>query len=216
MRLFPLFAILAGLVVSTVTSMAAAQAFPPTVPGVTELKTLPAGLLLRSTTVREADPSENAEPAASKGLGAGTYFGNSGQLFRPLFRYIDSRDIAMTTPVEARVEPGEMYFWVAAGERSKVTGPDATLGVTVVEVPERLVASRGERGAYSQANYVRARAALLAWVAARPELIADGDAYPVFWDGPFTLWFAKQFEVHVPVRLRESKEGDTPPTSSGE
>ena len=97
-----------------------------------------------------------------------------------------------------------MYFWVAEGERAKVDGADAKLGVTVVEVPERLVASRGERGGYSRANYEAAEATLLAWVAGRADVVADGEAYPVFWDGPFTPWFVKQFEVHLPVRMREA------------
>jgi hypothetical protein len=95
-----------------------------------------------------------------------------------------------------------MYFWVAASERSKVDGADGKLRVAVLEMPERRVASRGERGSYSQRNYEATEAKLRAWLAERPELIAAGDAYPVFWDGPFTPWFAKQFEVHLPVRAR--------------
>jgi hypothetical protein len=201
MRLLSLFAILLGLVVSAPDAMAAAQAFPPTAPGTTELKTLPAGLLLRTTMATEAVPGENT-PKAGDAAESRNYFSQSGRLFRPLFRYIDSRDIAMTTPVEARVMPGEMYFWVAASERSKVDGADGKLRVAVLEMPERRVASRGERGSYSQRNYEATEAKLRAWLAERPELIAAGDAYPVFWDGPFTPWFAKQFEVHLPVRAR--------------
>lgn len=202
--LLSLFAILGGLAASGPDSMAAAQAFPPTAPGTTELKTLPAGLLLRSTAARETGPGEKAS-GAGEAAKSRNYFSQSGQLFRPLFRYIDARGIAMTTPVEARVEPGEMYFWVAAGERSKVDGADAALGVAVVEVPERLVASRGERGGYNRANYEAAEAVLRAWVAGSVDLVVGGDAYPVFWDGPFTPWFAKQFEVHLPVRKIEAK-----------
>lgn len=60
--------------------MAAQQAFPPTAFGVCELKTLPAGMLLKSE-------------------GSGDYFTEANGLFRPLFNYISSHNIAMTTPV---------------------------------------------------------------------------------------------------------------------
>lgn len=171
-------------------AMAAPEAFPPTAPGVNEVKTLPAGLLLRSEV-----------PA---GQGDATYFDNSGDLFRPLFRYIDARDIAMTTPVEGRVAPGQMFFWVAESERGKVDG--AAPGVAVIDMPERLVASRGGRGSYSEENFAEARDALLAWIAMQPDLEVAGEPYPVYWDGPFTLWFARRYEVHVPVRREPAKE----------
>lgn len=83
------------------TAMSASAAFPATESGVTELKTLPAGLLVRSEA-------------------KGDYFEKNGDLFRPLFRYIQRKDIAMTTPVEAHVgDTSAMYFWIAATERAK-------------------------------------------------------------------------------------------------
>ncbi len=33
-----------------------------------------------------------------------------------------------------------------------------------------------------------------------PDLQITGEPYAVYWNGPFTLWFLKQFEVHLPVR----------------
>jgi effector-binding domain-containing protein len=159
--------------------MAAANAFPPTPPDVTELKTLPAGVLLR---------------AAAR---SGDYFDQSNRLFRPLFNYISSHGIAMTTPVEARIDPAEMYFWVAPSEEAKVAGTAG--GVDVLRLPERRVASIGARGGYSRENYERARDRLLAWVAGQPGVRIAGDPYAVYWHGPFTPWFAKRFEVHVPV-----------------
>ena len=41
---------------------------------------------------------------------------------------------------------------------------------------------------------------LLAWLGDQPGLEVAGAAYAVFWHGPFTPWFAKRYEVHVPVR----------------
>ena len=161
--------------------MAAQQAFPPTESGVCELKTLPAGMLLKSE-------------------GRGNYFNEANGLFRPLFNYISSHSIAMTTPVEAQVENAAMYFWVAESERSKVTGNAG--GVTVITSPARLVASIGGQGSYSREHFEEARDTLLQWIAARKDLEAVGPGYAVYWNGPFTPWFLKRYEVHIPVRMK--------------
>ena len=160
-------------------AMATEQAFPPTAPGVNEIKTLPAGTLLKSTK-------------------AGNYFENSGGLFRPLFNYISSHDIKMTVPVEAQIDNAAMYFWVAPEEVAKVTGSDK--GVEVIQMPARQVAVRGARGGYSEENFAKTRDALLAWLAQRSDVEAAGPAYAVYWNGPFTPWLVKRSEVHVPVR----------------
>jgi len=161
--------------------MSAENAFPPTAPDVAEVKTLPAGVLLKST-------------------GQGSYFDESNRLFRPLFRYISSRDIAMTTPVETTIESAAMFFWVAPSEVAKVTGNAD--GVEVIRVAERQVASLGERGGYSQTNFEKTRNKLLAWLREQPEIMATGEPYVVYWNGPFTPWFLKRYEVHVPVQRR--------------
>lgn len=159
--------------------MAAEQAFPPTAPDVIELKTLPAGVLLQST-------------------GRGSYFDESNDLFGPLFRYISRHDIAMTTPVEARIDEAAMFFWVAASQRTKVAGDEGR--VRVIEVPERRVASAGVAGAYTRRNFEATRTRLLDWLAQQPGLEPAGEPYAVYWHGPFTPWFAKRAEVHVAVR----------------
>jgi hypothetical protein len=165
--------------------MSAQEAFPPTAPGTSELKTLPAGVLLQSA-------------------GRGNYFDGANNLFGPLFRYISRHQIAMTTPVEARIDDAAMYFWVATSERSKVVGNEA--GVEVINVPERHVASRGERGGYSRENFEKARAALLAWMAdQKPAIEPAGDAYGVYWNAPYVPFFMKRFEVHIPILPRSEK-----------
>ncbi|MDP3071515.1 MAG: heme-binding protein [Opitutaceae bacterium] len=161
--------------------MAATEAFPRSPVGAPELKTLPAGLLL-------------------KAAGRGNYFDQSNNLFRPLFNYISTHDIAMTTPVEATIEGAAMYFWVAESERTKVAGDAA--GVEVVKIPERRVASLGARGSYSAANFAKAREELLAWLATQPDVVPSGPAYAVYWNGPFVPGFLKRFEVHVPLVSR--------------
>ena len=161
--------------------MSAQEAFPPTPADTDEHKTLPAGVLLKSA-------------------GRGNYFDNADNLFGPLFRYISRHKIAMTTPVEARVQDAAMFFWVAESERAKVAGNEA--GVEVVTVPARPVASRGARGGYTRANFERTRTALLAWLAQQPGVEAAGEPYGVYWNAPYVPFFLKRYEVHVPVRPR--------------
>jgi len=178
--------LLLGVVGVSVPAMAELQAFPPTAPGTNEVKTLPAGVLLRTT-------------------GNGNYFERSGALFMPLFRYIERHDIAMTVPVEARIDDAAMYFWVAESEVAKVAGDQGP--VVVERRPARRVASHGVRGSYSQANFTAARDRLLAWLTTRPDLVPAGEPYAVFWNGPFTPGFLRRFEVHVPVRETAAPTG---------
>lgn len=166
--------------------MSAREAFPPTPADKTELKTLPAGLLLKSAS-------------------GGDYFDRSNNLFGPLFRYISRHEIAMTTPVEARIDDAAMFFWVAPDEQGKLAGNEA--GVEVIAVPERRVASHGGRGGYSRANFEAARTALLAWLATQPGVEAAGAPYAVYWNAPYVPSFLKRYEVHIPVRPRPA----TPP-----
>ena len=154
-------------------AMAYQQAFPPTAPGTCEFKTLPAGTLLRA-----------AQP--------GNYFDENNGLFRPLFNYISTHDIKMTVPVEAQIDNAAMYFWISPDEVGELAG--ASAGVEILQLPAR--------GGYSRANFEKTRDALLAWLAAQPGYEAVGPAYAVYWNGPFSLWFAKLSEVHVPVRKR--------------
>jgi hypothetical protein len=160
---------------------AAETLFPATEPGRVELKTLPAGTLL-------------------KAAGQGDYFAQDGSLFLRLFRFISDRDVAMTTPVEAQVDTAAMFFWVAEKDRPKAGA--AKNGVEVVTRPAREVASAGAKGAYSRENFLKTKAVLLAWLADRSDLEAAGEPYAVFWNGPFTPWFAKRYEVHQPVRRK--------------
>tara|TARA_B100000519_G_scaffold36347_1_gene26095 strand:- start:2194 stop:2790 length:597 start_codon:yes stop_codon:yes gene_type:complete len=161
--------------------IAAEEAFPPTEPGEIEIKTIPAGRLLESS-------------------GDGDYFRNSGRLFSLLFRYIQQNGISMTTPVEAQINPGKMYFWVAEDQIGKATSDSAD--VKVIDAPSRRVVSIGARGSYTQANYKKAKEALLEWIE-KEELVIEGELYAVYWDGPFTPWFLKTFEVQAQLNASE-------------
>jgi hypothetical protein len=125
----------------------------------------------------------------------GRYFEKSDLLFRRLFNYIYERDIAMTVPVEARLDKAQMRFFlgtnVAPQENDKL--------VRVVSTGSRTVARLGGEGSYSEKNIAPVRVRLEQWINANPEWQIEGPAYAVFWDGPFTLWFLKRFEVHVTI-----------------
>ncbi len=176
----PLALLILSLIIP-LAAMATESAFPATAPGVNELKTLPAGILLKSA-------------------GRGSYFDQSNNLFGPLFRYISKHEIAMTTPVEAKIDEAAMYFWVAPSQAEKVAGNEG--GVVVERIPERRVASRGAKGGYSKELFEKTRGELVAWLATQPNLEAAGEAYGVYWNAPYVPWFLKRSEVHIPVRVK--------------
>ena len=172
--------ILITLLFQSHSLMAYEKAFRPTKVGITELKELPAGTLLESR-------------------GSNSYFKNPNSLFRPLFRYIKKHNIDMTTPVEARINPGAMYFWVSAKQVEKVT--TETSQVKVINIERRWVASRGNRGSYSKANFNKTKEALLRWGEEMPDITINGEPFAVYWSSPFVPWFMKKFEVQVEVHI---------------
>lgn len=157
------------------------QAYPRTKVGHFEIKVLPAATLIASQTEQ-------------------SYFENNGTLFRPLFRYIQQHDIAMTTPVEAEISPGVMYFYI--GSDITISDLPKSEKVEILNLPERMVASIGVRGSYNQANFAEAEARLRTWIETQEQYQVDGEARGVFWNGPMTPGFIKRFEVHLPIRER--------------
>jgi len=155
--------------------MAAEEAFPKTPVDEIQLRELPAGRWLSTST-------------------EGKYFDESGTLFRRLFDYIKERDISMTVPVEGRIDRAEMRFY--AGEATAALEHSDT--VRIVEVPARRVVSIGGKGAYTEENVNAALARLEEWLVQHEWAAADAP-YAVYWNGPFTPWFLKRFEVHIPV-----------------
>jgi len=156
------------------------QAFPKTSVGVAEIKTLPAAHLIASQSDRP-------------------YFSNGNGLFRPLFRYISNNDIPMTTPVEAEIEPGVMYFYIGTDAINRAQrGTDR---VSVHQVPERTVASIGARGGYSEKNFREAEKELRTWLETQDQYEATSDARGIFWDGPYVPGIFKRFEVHIPIKV---------------
>jgi peptide methionine sulfoxide reductase msrA/msrB len=152
-----------------------------------EIKTIPAGKVLCA--------NDNSP-----------YFDKSGALFMRLFRYINKENIAMTVPVEADINPGEMRFH--AGKESGEKMPESTNEVKVVERPSKLVAALGIRGSYNKTNYLNAKKELEDWLTKNPDYIADGPAYMSYWNGPMVPFFLKFSEVLIPVKKRTAKVTD--------
>lgn len=177
--LIRLFFCLSILMISPLTAPASESAFEQTPEGMIEVKTIPASTVL---VKRSQVP----------------YF-ESNNLFMPLFWYITTRRIAMTTPVEVGIQPGEMYFYVGsdAVQRSlKSSG-----SVSVEQVPQRTVASIGYRGAYSERNYQEAKAELEDWIAQNSDYQPSGEARAIYWDSPSVPDAQKRAEVHIPLSL---------------
>lgn len=155
------------------------DAYPRTEAGVCETKVLPAARLMLAKS-----------PDA--------YFGSNNRLFGKLFRYIQSNDIPMTAPVEARMQPGVMVFYCDDASAKRADLKD-TPEVVLQSVPARTVAAIGIRGSYTSEAYAENLAKLREWLKGHPELREIGEPYAVYWNSPFVPGFLKRSEVHIPV-----------------
>ena len=160
--------------------MASESAYPMTGAGVCEIKTLPAGVILQARS-------------------SGDYFSENNGLFRRLFQTIQQNKVPMTTPVEAGMRPGTMIFYLDP-ESAKRSDLEMADGVTRKRVGERVVASIGIRGGYSKESFEKHAQKLREWLKSQPKYQAVGEAYAVYWNSPFTIWFLKRAEVHLPVQ----------------
>jgi len=161
------------------------DAYPRTEVGVCETKVLPAARMMLAAS-------------------ADGYFGSNNRLFGKLFRYIQSNDIPMTAPVEARMQPGVMVFYCDDLSSKRADLKD-TPEVTLQSVPARTVASIGIRGGYTQESYEANLAKLREWLKGRPDLKAVGEPYAVYWNSPFVPGFLKRSEVHIPVEVAPAR-----------
>lgn len=154
--------------------------YPMTAAGFCEVKTLPMGTVLRAST-------------------RGEYFQENNGLFRRLFQTINQNKVPMTVPVEAKMKPGTMVFYLdsASAKRGDLQLP---AGVTRQTLPSRPVASIGIRGGYTKESYEKNLAKLREWLKAQNKYRAAGEPYAVYWNGPFTLAPFKRSEVHLPVQ----------------
>lgn len=143
------------------------------------------------------------ERIALEAKSSGPYFQSDNGLFRKLFRYISKNDVAMTTPVEADINPGKMRFFVGAKDQGK--NISSTKEVEVRRLAPQKVVAIGVRGSYSIKRFMDHKQKLTQWLDKEKKYEVAGDAYAVYWDGPFVLGFFKRSEVHIPIKLRQTK-----------
>ncbi|MBY0405644.1 MAG: heme-binding protein [Cyanobacteria bacterium] len=157
------------------------QAYPKTPSGVIEVKQI------AKAVVMEAKGSQK------------NYFARKRDTapFMQLFRYIQSNNIPMTTPVEVNVEDNGMLFYAPPDAEDR--GLYNTSEVTTKTLPDRTVVSIGMKGSYNQENFEKGATQLHHWLAQHPEWKASGKPYAVYWDSPYTLPFLKQSEVHLAI-----------------
>ena len=160
-------------------------AYPMTVAGFCEIKTLPAGTILRTSS-------------------RGEYFEENNGLFMRLFRTINDNKVPMTVPVEAKMKPGTMVFYLdkASAPRKDLRLPE---GVSRQNLPARTVASIGIRGGYTRESYEKNLEKLREWIKTQQNVRVAGEPYAVYWNGPFTLPFLKRSEIHLPVQRAETR-----------
>lgn len=166
--------------------MAYEQAYPKTEVDQIEVKSLPLSRFIETTM-------------------DGQYFDESDGLFKRLFKYIKDNEVSMTIPVEGTIDNAMMRFYLGTDASDDL---DDTQTVDVVKLPARDVVSIGGRGSYSEANLKQGLLKLEQWLDNQEEWQVDGDAYGVYWNGPFTLWFLKRYEVHIPIKANSKHTTD--------
>jgi len=163
---------------------------PPTPPGALEIKHYP--------SVRRAEAPVG---------------GGGGQAFWLLFEHIQSRDIAMTSPVEIDLEretlrERTMSFLYREPDLAPVgtTGP-----VTVRDTEPVTVLALGQRGSYSDAALSAGLRRLGAWLEAQAEWEAVGAPRALRYNGPRTPAAEKWGEVQLEIRRRSGADAGGSP-----
>ncbi len=130
-------------------------------------------------------------------------FENAGnEAFRSLFDYISENDIAMTAPVtqESTGEGWAVRFVMPeAYSLESLPEPQAS-NVQMKALPPRRMAVIVYSGSWSGENYRSHLAELMNWLNAEGFEVT-GDAIWARYNGPFSLWFLRRNEIHLPIRL---------------
>lgn len=161
----------------------------PTPPGAIDLKLYP--------SVRRAEVTGAA--------------GESDRGFWPLFRHIERREIAMTSPVEVDYPDASSWTMAFLYRRPEqgATGTDNNdPRVAIRDTEPMMVLSLGGRGSYDRRRVDRDVETLLAWIEENGEWRLAGRPRALFYNGPSWFPARKWLEVQVPVKRR------TPPAQS--
>ncbi len=134
--------------------------------------------------------------------------GGSMAAFWPLFRHIQSKEIAMTTPVQ--------IDYRAEGERLRQTSmaflygstaagtPGKEGNVEVIDVPATTVLTIGSRGYDQPSRIAEMTHRLEAWLAANPEWVTAGPVRVMGYNSPTVSAAKRCFEVQIPVRRQDA------------
>ena len=130
------------------------------------------------------------------------------KMFRSLFRHIKKNSIAMTSPVNMEygprvggnkepMQPVSMAFYYASQDIGE-TGDDD--GISVRDMPGQTVLSVGVRGSYSNANFAKGLALILAFMNEHADDYRPiGNPRYLGYNSPFVPDFMKYGEVQIPV-----------------
>jgi hypothetical protein len=129
---------------------------------------------------------------------------DDGAAFWRLFRHIQSRDIAMTSPVEMTYRDGDsnpqevemafLYRSLEQGQRER----DGE--VEVVDMPAQRVLSIGWRGDINEENVAAARQLLDAWLKTHSSKYrVEGKMRVMGHNSPFVPLGKRYFEVQLPI-----------------
>ena len=153
------------------------------------------------TPVNEIEVKKLPE-ARTATAGAGyPYFDNYTKAYFKLTDYMKANHITTTVPVEADTDVrSQMRIYLGSKDRSRDL--KSSESVALGQVGERWVVSVGLRGDYRQKHFEEGVARLQEWLAANSAWHQSGEAYAVYWDGPFVPGFIKRSEVHVPVERK--------------
>ncbi|MHC4709125.1 MAG: heme-binding protein [Planctomycetota bacterium] len=161
----------------------------PTPPGAIDLKRYP--------SVRRAEVSRRSAPDR----------GRNGAFFS-LFRHIQRRDIAMTSPVEmdypgwsGDASSAPQAWTMSFLYRTPDTGPMEQSGdVRVVDTMPLTVVSVGLRGKYGRATEDLGLQQLTAWLDGQDKWERAGSPRALYYNGPYIRDSRKWAEVQIPVR----------------
>ncbi len=170
---------------------------PPTVPGAIEIKYYP--------TVRRA------EAAGGGGRDDGMRGARTTGAFWPLFQHIQSRDIAMTAPVEMDYRDYNAEAGTAEGGwsmsflyRTRDLGPEGEDGrIKIYDTEPVIVLSIGTKGDSMGRGLKKHIAYLEDWVAQSEDWEIAGDPRSFGYNGPDALPQHRWGEVQLPIRAIE-------------
>ena len=161
----------------------APEHYPSTENGVLAFKTIPGGRQIKT-------------------LMPGDYFKQDNELFRRLFRYLQSHELTMTVPVVSTIgKECSMAFYVLPSEKAKAEKSEGE--VIVADVPEQLAAVCGFRGNNDAESWSKGVEEMKKRLQSHPEYEIAGTFYVTYWDSPMIPGFLRHYEITVPVRKRK-------------